>query len=493
MQTLKKQKKTKIPSPFRFPIVGRIASIIQYVEDSIHYSDQLFKRYGHIVAIATGRGTNISSPDPNCPATVIVYGSEIFRQVAMQHHIYHKCPLTGSLYRLKDQSPRTETLKIAGVGLFGLNDEIHLQHRKLIMPAFHQQKINSYCEDIVTITQSELEKLNPNQLCEVTKLTRNLTLRVVTKTLFGEDISNEKQSTGELLEDILVLLASPFTRLLPFDRVGFPFHQCLDLLIEYKEKMKEIIANKKYDKKNQSDLLSMLLQTQEEKTGFELTEDELIGHVGVIFGAGHDTTAQALNWILFLLSQHPQILSDLVDELNFILQEKPPTITKLSQLSLLDRVIKEGMRVLPSVPWNWRVTSQETELGGYELLAGTEVFVSLYHNHRQPDIYPAPQVFNPQRWENFNPSPYEYSPFSTGPRVCIGAGLAIMEMKIILATLLQSIRLEYIPGHKIDRAGLITMKPKYGLPMIVRPQDRNFNQGVGGVKGNVRDMVELPQ
>ena len=494
MPTIRKQQKreSKIPAPLSFPILGRIASIIQYVEDSIGYSERLFQTYGPIVSIASGRGTNISSPDPNCPGTVIVYGAEIVRQVTTQHHIYHKCPLTGSLYQLKDRSKRTEPLKRFAVGLFGLNDEPHLQHRKLMMPAFHQQRINSYREDIVAITRSELEKLSFDQPCEITELTRRLTLRVVTKTLFGEDMGNEKRSTGELLNDILVLIASPATSLMPLDVFGLPFHQFLNLLIEYEEKMKEIIAHKRAIGGNQSDMLSMLVQARDEESGLQLSEDELIAHTGVIFGAGHETTAHALTWILFLLSQHPQVTADLVDELDNVLHGEAPTVSQLSQLPLLERVIKEGMRVLPSVPWNWRVTSQETELEGYTLPAGTEVFVSIYHTHRVPEIYPDPQAFNPSRWENFHPSPYEYNPFSAGPRICIGASFAMMEMKIILAVLLQQIRLEYIPQRQIDRSGLITIKPKYGMPMMVCPQDRQFKQGVGGVRGNVREMVKLP-
>lgn len=490
---MKQQTEFQIPAPLSFPILGRIASIIQYGEDSIGYSDRLFRTYGSIVSIANGRGTNISSPDPNCPATVIGYGPEIVRQVTTQHHIYHKCPLTGSLYRLKDRSQRTEPLKRFTVGLFGLNDEAHLQHRKLMMPAFHKQKIDSYRDDMVAITRSELEQLSVDRPCEIADLTRRLTLRIVTKTLFGEDIGHEKRSTGELLNNILVLLASPSIRLLPFDISGLPFHRCLDLLIEYEEKMKEIIARKRAEGDNKSDILSMLLQARDEETGLRLSEDELIAHTGVIFGAGHETTAHALTWILFLLSQHPEVTADVVDELDYVLQGTPPTAKQLSQLPLLERVIKEGMRVLPSVPWNWRVTSQETELTGYTLPAGTEVFVSIYHTHRIPEIYPDPQVFNPSRWENFHPSPYEYNPFSAGPRTCIGAAFAMMEIKIILAMLLQSFRLEYIPQRQIDRSGLITIKPKYGMPMMVHSQDRQFKQGVGGVRGNVREMVNLPR
>ncbi|NEO99200.1 MAG: cytochrome P450 [Symploca sp. SIO2E9] len=109
------------------------------------------------------------------------------------------------------------------------------------------------------------------------------------------------------------------------------------------------------------------------------------------------------------------------------------------------------------------------------------------------EIYPDPEAFNPQRWETIKPTNYEYNPFSTGPRTCIGAAFAMMEIKIVLAMLLQRFRLQYITQNKVDRFGIIVMKPKYGMPMMVYPQDRKFAQGVGGVRGNVREMVKLPE
>lgn len=240
------------------------------------------------------------------------------------------------------------------------------------------------------------------------------------------------------------------------------------------------------------DVLSMLIQARDEEQGTHLTEDELLGHAGVIFAAGHETSSNALTWTLFLLSQHPQVMADLLDELQSVLQGEAPTMAQLSQLTLLERVIKESMRVLSPVPWNARVTSQPTELGGYTLPAGTEVFVSIYETHQMPDLYPNPTHFEPQRWETVNPSIYEYNPFSVGPRLCIGAGFAMVEIKIVLAMLLQRYRLQFIPQVNIDRRGLIVMTPKHGMPMQVHPQDKQFTQGVGAVQGNVREMVKLP-
>jgi len=167
-------------------------------------------------------------------------------------------------------------------------------------------------------------------------------------------------------------------------------------------------------------------------------------------------------------------------------------VEKLESLPLLERVIKEGIRILPPVPWNARITSQITKLNDYTIPKGSEVFVSIYQTHHLPEIYSNPESFKPERWETIKPTPYEYNPFSAGPRICIGAGFAIMEIKLILAIILQQFRLEFLGSCQIDRAGLISLKPKYGMPMMVYPQDRQFDRGVGIVKGNVREMVNLP-
>ncbi|HEY9640015.1 MAG TPA: cytochrome P450 [Coleofasciculaceae cyanobacterium] len=459
-------------------------------KDSIGYTRHLFETYGAIVSLRYGGGTNIYSPLPNCPGSIFVYGPEFVRQVATQHEIYHKHPLSGRLYRKRGQSARTEPLNRFAVGLFGVNNDQHRQHRQLIMPAFHKQQLEHYRDDIVAITQSELDRLQVDKPCDIAQVMRLLTLRVATKTLFGEDVA--EGSTGQLLQDALVLMGSPLMSLLSYDMPGLPYHRFLNQIAQLDDQMRQIIAHKRSQPEGDRDVLSMLVQARDQEEGIGLSEDELLGHAGVIFVAGHETSANALTWTLFLLSQHPQVAADLLDELQAVLHGDAPTVGQLTQLPLLERVIKESMRVLPPVPWNGRVTSQPTELGGYALPQGTEVFVSLTQTHQMPELYRDPSLFNPQRWETINPTIYEYNPFSAGPRLCIGAGFAMMEIKLVLAMLLQRYRLEFIPQVSIDRVGMVVMAPKQGMPMQAHAQDRRFSQGVGQVRGNVREMVKLP-
>ncbi|AFZ31725.1 Unspecific monooxygenase [Gloeocapsa sp. PCC 7428] len=481
----------KVPGPQPSKFLGRAANVFHFAKDSVGYTRQLFETYGSIVSLADGGGTNVYSPLPDCPGTVCVYGSEFVQQVATRHEIYYKYPLSGRMYRRRNSSKRTEPLKHFGVGLFGVNSNQHRQHRQLMMPAFHKQRIESYRDDIVDITQSVLKQLPVEVPCDIAEIMRLLTLRVATKTLFGEDIGSGG-GTGRLLQDVLALLGTPKVVLLPFDLPGFPYHRLLNLMAQLDDEMRAIIQHKRSTNSAERDVLSMLIQARDEESGTVLNEDELLGHTGVLFAAGHETSSNALTWTLFLLSQHPQVAADLYDELAGKLKGEAPTVEQLQQLPLLERVIKESMRILPPVPWNGRVTSTTTELGGYTLPAGTEVFVSIYQTHHMPEVYSEPEVFNPDRWQKIAPTAFEYNPFSAGSRTCIGAAFAMMEIKIVLAMLLQQFRLQCIPQTKIDRTGLIVMAPKYGMPMIVHKQDGCFTQAVDSIRGNVREMVKLP-
>lgn len=481
-----------VPGPKPAPLIGRTLNILQFSKDSIAYTRSLFEKYGNLVSLVEGGGTRLYSSRPVCPGTVFACGPALTRQVATQQAVYHKCPLTGPLYRLRNNSERTKPLNHFLVGLFGDNEGRHLQQRKLMMPAFHHQRLQTYVQDMVTITEDELNKLPVGQVQNIAETMRQVTLRIATKSLFGEDIGTEGGSTGEIIQEALQLQAGLAMKLFRFDLPGLPWHRYLTLAARYESLMRSLIEAKKQRGGDDPDVLSMLMQVQDEETQAGLTEAELLGHVGVLFVAGHETSANALTWTLFLLSQHPQIMADVLDELEAVLQGETPTLETLQQLPLLERVIKESMRVLSPVPWNGRVTAKPTELGGYSLPEGTEVFVSISQTHHMSELYPDPESFNPSRWETITPTAYEYNPFSAGPRVCIGAGFAMMEIKIVLAMLLQRYRLQFVPANPVDRAGIIVMKPKHGMPMKIHRQDRQFKAGVGAVEGTIRDMVHLP-
>jgi cytochrome P450 len=476
------------PSPHRF--LGTLPLMVKFANDSIGFTNHLFKTYGKVVSLCSKGGTNLYSPLPDCPGTIFVYGPDLVREVTNQHEIYYKHPLTGRLYPRYFSSPRKEALKHFGVGLFGVNSDEHREHRRILRPAFHKNSIESYRDTMVYITNSVLDKLQLDKLYNISEIMRILTMRIATTTLFGEDIKEKGLEMGECLQNTLHLLGLPSTKFLPYDLPGFKYRQFLNATLKLDKDIRAIINDKRNSNKGGEDLLSRLIAIRDEH-GEALTEDELIGHTGVIFAAGHETSANALTWTLFLLSQHPHIELELLEELESKLKGEAPTVDQLYQLPLLDKVIKESMRILPPVPWNARVTSRDTELGGYSIPKGTEVFVSIYRTHHMEEIYEKPEEFNPYRWDKITPNSFEYNPFSAGPRMCIGAGFAITEIQIVLAMFLQRYRAECRRGLKIDRKGIIVMSPKYGMDMIIRKQDKRARREVVKVSGNIHEMVKL--
>ncbi len=478
------------PRPARF--LGTASNALRFVRDPLGYTSALFGEFGPLVSLAAGGGTNLYSPLPNCAGTVFAYGPELARLVATQHDVYHKFPLSLALYPAGETTARTLPLKHFLVGLFGVNGEEHREQRRLLMPAFHKKRIEAYRDDMVALTDAALETLRVGQEQDMGEVMRLLTMRIATKTLFGVDIGQSGGAVGHILEEAVHTMGSPLTTRAPFDLPGLPYHRFLDLAARFDDEMRALIARKQAHGGEDGDMLALLLQARDAESGALLSEDEVLGHTGVFFAAGHETSANALTWTLFLLSQHPQVAADLLDELDGELHGAAPTVEQLARLPLLEWVVKESMRVLTPVPWNGRVTSQPTELGGYTLPANTEVFVSIYHTHHMADLYPQPEHFDPRRWESISPSTFEYTPFSGGPRMCIGASFAMMEIRLVLAMLLQRYRLQFLPRQPMERAGLIVLTPKHGMPMMVHRQDRRFADGVGGVQGNIREMVSLP-
>jgi cytochrome P450 len=416
---------------------------------------------------------------------VFVCGADLNREVVTLTETYHKSAIGGLQKQL---STRQQIMWNWGTGLFHVNGEMHRQHRRLLMPAFHKKQIESYRDDMVLLTQRMLDRWQVGQRVDVQDEMSRLSLRIAGKSLFGDADSH----VGVLLQQMIRVLLRPTPAILGQDIPGFPLHHALNASQQADQKLRQQMAYKREHGLDNNDVLSMLLQAQDED-GARLTDDEVVGHVGIIFMAGHETSANALTWTLLLLSQHTSVAADLLDELSNELHGEPPTIEQIAKLGLLDRVVKESLRLLPPVPLNHRILAEPTELGGHLIPTGTEVFVSIYHLHHDPALFPQPEKFDPDRWLTINPTAFEYNPFSAGPRMCIGAPFALLEIKVVLATLLQRHRLEFIPGTRLDRRVRITMAPLHGLPMMVRPQDRQFTRGGGGIRGNVREMVAWPQ
>jgi len=461
---------------------------LRFLLDPIAHVGSLFDKYGPIAQLVVGSPTRVVSTFANVPGTVFVFGPEYNRALLTNHTDFHKCALTGPLYPEEPLSPRTRPLRRTLTGLFHANEADHRTQRRLLMPAFHRSRIESYRDEMVAVTEALLAEYRPGTTRDIRPDMMHVTLRIATTTLFGSDLGELGLQIGHDLESWAATLRA--ANIVPFDLPLTPYRRWLDLTSSIDRRMLELLRLKRENRGSGRDMLSMLIEARDEG-GAQLSEDELIGHAGVIFAAGHETSSNALSWTLLLLAQHPRILADLCDELSGKLRGAPPTFEDLADLPLLDHVVKESLRLFPPAPLNHRITARDTELGEYQIPAGTEVMSSIYHTHRMPDLYPEPLRFRPERWQaGCDPGPYGYNPFSAGPRMCIGATFAWFEIKIVLAMLLQRFRLELVPNQRIDRYFGITLAPSPRVLMRVHRTDRAFARAAP-IHGSVRKMVDL--
>src|SRR5262249_29513735 len=202
------------------------------------------------------------------------------------------------------------------------------------------------------------------------------------------------------------------------------------------------------------DLLGILLGAQDAGVIGPL---EVVGQMITLFNAAYHTTTAALTWNLFLLAQHPAVMRDLYEELRGTLGGAPPTFEQLGRMALLDRVIKEGLRLLPPVVYLPRITSGPVRLGPYELPGQTMVLGSPYVTHHLPEIFPEPQRYEPDRWLLMGPCPSAYIPFGGGARLCLGAPFSTLLLKVALSVILQRYRLMVVPGALIERQGTLSL------------------------------------
>ena len=231
-----------------------------------------------------------------------------------------------------------------------------------------------------------------------------------------------------------------------------------------------LIAARQKDGADRGDLLSLLLHARDEETGQGMTPEQLRDEVMTMFLAGHETTANVLSWSFALLGESPSVLRALEEEVRGALQGRSPTLEDLPKLGLTRRVIEETMRLYPPVWMIPRSVEQDDELGGYEIKAKSLMLISVYLTHRHPDFWERPLEFDPSRFAPEVTRPrFAYVPFGGGPHLCIGNAYAMLEARLVLATVVQRMHFELVPAQKLEPEPMITLRPRYGVRLRVRP------------------------
>ncbi|GCE51353.1 cytochrome P450 [Thermosporothrix hazakensis] len=457
-----------IPGPKVFPLLGWRSNLVKAFYTPFFYLPWLHKTYGNIATLAAGNLTY-----------VVVFGPENNFKVLSNPDCFEVTK--GTILERMPADSAFSRMMLRNVAME--RGKEHRRLRRLMQPAFHRKMLTCYHHNMVEMTQYVLERWETQNEFELNQEMKRITLRIIIKALFG--LYDERELERISTTIFQLNKAVPLALILPVNLPGTPYHQTLRLGEELEQFFLKLIEQKR-SQTEATDVLAALIHAHDEDGSF-LSEDELLSNTASLFLAGFETTMTSLTWVLFLLHQHPHILSDLLDELEGILQGNAPTPEQIAQMPLLDGVIKESLRLLPPGSVGARVTMTDCELEGYEIPAGTNILYSQFVTHRMPELYPEPNRFKPERWLTLKRTPYEYLPFGAGQHMCIGAGFAIYEMKIILSVLLQRYRLQFVPGTQVEPK--VRMQPKYRLQVKAVPQDRRFERVP--VRGRILELVDI--
>ncbi len=363
---------------------------------------------------------------------------------------------------------------LLGEGLLTSEGEFHKRQRRLIQPAFHNQRIAEYAKAMVDYSSRTSERWHDGARVDMHREMMHLTLAIVAKVLFGADVEREADEIGAALTtslEYLNHLMSPTAFIT--DRLPLPGHRSFREAREVLDAtIHRLIAERRSGKTHPDDLLTMLLDARDiGGKGDRMSDTQVRDEAMTLFLAGHETTANALTWSWYLLGEHPDVEAKLHGELDAVLGGRAPSLEDVPRLPYTNAVLTESMRLYPPAWILTRESTQDYTIDGYVAPAGSTFLVSQWVVHRDSRYFDRPEVFDPDRWTpSFRAKlpRFAYFPFGGGPRVCIGEPFAWMEGTLALAVLAQAWSARHVPGHTVALLPRITLRPRYGMQMILR-------------------------
>jgi cytochrome P450 len=370
--------------------------------------------------------------------------------------------------------------ELFGNGLLTSEGDFWRRQRRLSNPAFHRESLVRYADITTEEATRLLERWKNGETRNIHNDMMTVTLRIVLRSLFGTDLGHSMKVIEPALDAIMVsssgfhsvafFLGIPTpTRARHFRAVHEIDRIVYALIARGREKLEGgngRMAGTVPDAANSAKDLLTLLLTARDDDGNSMSDQQLRDEVITLLLAGHETTALNLSWTWYLLALHPEVEEKLHAELDTVLGRRLPCAADLPKLQYTDRVIREALRLYPPA---WRIlrrTEEPFAVGAYTLPAGSNIVLSQWVTHRDPRWFREPERFHPDRWSEDATAKlprFAYFPFGGGPRVCIGAGFAMMEATLLLATIAQRFRMRLVPNQHIEPLASITLRPKNGI------------------------------
>jgi cytochrome P450 len=439
-----------------------IERTIRFVRDPLPILLEAYHRYGPVFSMRVfhGRVVFMLGPEANHYMTVSHASNFIWREGSM-----------GDL------------IPLLGDGLLTIDGAYHRQARRIMLPAFHRERIAASLDTMIAEATRALEPWRPGDVVDVYHWARVLAMRIAMRALFGLDPDGEEaegRQTAIDFESALSFYGTDFAvRLMrgprtPWQRMQAA-RQRLDRVI-----FGEIARRRRNPDPERGDILSLLVEARDED-GLQLSDQEIRDQVMTLLFAGHDTSTSTISFLLYELARHPAELAKLLDEQDRVLAGRTPTFADLTgALPRLEMVLDETLRLYPPAWIGPRKSVESFRFAGHDVPSDAYVNYCSWASHRLPDVFPEPEAFVPER---FTPEAKAklpkgaYVPFGGGSRTCIGMRFGQLEVKTVVTLLLQRFRLELFPGRRMVVRQMPTLSPRDPLEMIVR--ERGVPAGLG--------------
>ena len=464
---------TKFPPGPTHKMPGKL--LRQFIHDPINTLSDIAREYGDISYFRLGREYVYLINNPYHIEKVLIYDHRNFKK-----------------------GKRLQTAKaVLGEGLVTSEGEFHNRQRRLIQPIFHPKQIITYSNTMTYYATRVRDGWNDGDTVDISEEMMRLTLGIICKSVLNYDIEAEAQEVGKALTTVRKYskrLQSPIGHVLDKIPVLPAVRGARKAKKELDSLMYQMIADRRRQeqgnnngKSSDNDLLSRLMQAHDPDTPNnirtlsnnneeKMPDRQVRDEVMTIFIAGHETTANALTWTFYLLSQNQDVETKLHDEINSVLgdsrdnniESRIPSADDIPKLQYTEKVLRESMRLYPPVWTIGRHVEDDYPIGEYTIPAGSSILMSQYVMHHNPRYYEEPERFNPDRWtEEFKTHlpRFCYFPFGGGIRGCIGEPFAWMEGVLIIATIAQKWTMRLLPSQRIKLDPAITLRPKYGMKM----------------------------
>lgn len=414
---------------------------------------ELIKKYGEVISLSLPFTTIVIAANP-----------EVVKYVLLENNKNYRKSLAYDMLKL-----------LLGQGLLTSEGDFWKKQRKLIQPAFHKQKLADLTAMMVNRTSEEVSKLESaaqqGEYFDIVNTMTALTLDIISQAIFSDGITDK----SELVSKQITMLNQYATEKLN-QPIRLPASVPTPGNIKQRKSIKilddiifSIIDKRRKEGISKSDLLSMLVDARDDETGEEMDKQQLRDEIMTIFIAGNETTANAMSWTLYLLSQNPDAQQKMMHEIDEKLDSGVAlTFETIMQFQYVRQVIDESLRIYPPAWIVGRRNLSDDEIGGYKIAKNTNVLMPILYLHHCEKYWDEPSKFKPERFapEHKNKiDRYVYLPFGGGPRFCIGNNFAILEMQIILILLYRNYTFELDKTCLVEVEPLITLRPKNGIKM----------------------------